>query len=275
MKLLSLLTLLVIPFFLQAQSPFNYGKSRDIYFLSQRDISQFAIKHIYTVTADPEYGSWELFDIRFTDSTSFQNNWCTAVDVSTRIPSLDSVIQDSKEGYINGHFYSFVNGRIDAAGMGGKGALCHWVYSFRKNYAIATEECRYPEGSRKRKVVYFSDGRVNYKTCCRTTDSEEKIVGKSHVDTTYYVYDKGGRIVGYKKQKLQKTVTPIFSELVAKHERTYNQSYINKTVFEDYVRQQIGYHPKIVLFEIYRHAAVVFKFDEKQKKYIEMEDVHL
>jgi hypothetical protein len=274
MKFLSLLAFFIAQHLSQAQSPFNYGKSRNLYFLSQHDIRRMGIKHIYTITATPEEGSWEFFDINFTDSTAFHNNWCKALDDNSRILPLDSLILSS-ESYINGYYYSFANGKITQVGMDGMGALCHWSYSFRKNHSIATEWCKYQKGYREKKVVYFPNGLVNYETCCRTIDTDEKVIPNSFQDTTYYSYDSVGRVVGYKKKKLKNNITPIFSQLVPKHVKTYNQSYVNKTEFEKYFRQLLRYQPKIILFEIYRNAVVVFQFDPKRKKYIEMEDIQL
>lgn len=178
-KILLLLTLTLVHHLLQAQSPLNYGKSRNIFFLSQRDIHRMGIEHIYSVTATPDESSWEFFDINFTDSSIFRNNWCQALDDGSRIPSLDSLIMDSGEGYINGEFYAIKSGKIEAAGMSGRGALCYWSYAFGKKHSIATEGCKYQEYDNKRKIVYFPNGLVNYKTCCQTLDAEGKPISKA------------------------------------------------------------------------------------------------
>ena len=264
-----------------AQSPFDYGKTKNIYFISTKEIQKHKIDHIYTITASPEYGKWDFFDIDFTDiSHRFYNKWCQGRDDSSNIPRLDSLILEAEEGgnYVNASFYSFENNRIEQAGMAGMGALCYSNYTFYKGYSIADESCKYANKGTQKKIVYFPNGRVNYTVCCKISDLENRIIGRRKdvfKDTTYYSYNSKRKVLGYKNKKQLAKFTPIFSKMVRQHTDIIIQTFINQTTFESYIDQMIGYRPKLLLFEIYQNAVLPFHYDSKQKKYIEMLDIHL
>ena len=262
-----------------AQSPFDYGKTKDVYFISTKDIQNHKIDHIYTLTAEPEYGKWDFFDIDFTKLPArFYNKWSEGKDDNSRVPSLDSLILETADNYANASYYSFKNNRIEEAGMTGMGALCGSDYTFYKGYSIAEEGCKYGNETRQKKVVYFPNGRVNYTVCCKTLDLDNKVVEKKKdvfKDTTYYIYNTTGLVIGFKTKKLQAKVIPVFSNLLQQHSESYVETFINSTPFEQYIDQLIAYRPKLLLFEIYKNAVLPFKYDSISKRYVEMKDIHL
>ena len=260
-----------------AQSPFNYGKNKNIYFFSRNDVFKYQVHHIYTIAATPEDHSWVFFDIDFTVlPNQFLNKFSDARDDGSNPPSLDSLLLDTVN-YVNAGFYSFLNNKIEQQGMNGMGALCYSEYTFHKGYSIAKEACKYQTSTSKKKIVYYPNGLVHYKTCCEVSDVESKAAPASdkYNDTTYYVYDNQKKVTGYKKHKRQSTITPIFSHLKRQHFETHLDVYINKIPFEQFIDQTIGYRPKLILFEIYSNAVLPFQYDSKTRKYIEMEDIHL
>lgn len=263
----------------QAQSPFNYGKTRAIYFISTKEIKQYKIDHIYTITSSPENGRWDFFDIDFTDISSvFYNKWCQGSDDSSDIPLLDSLIPYTDNNYVQATYYSFNNNNIDQAGMSGMGALCYSMYAFYNGYSIATESCKYANENNQKKVVYFKNRLVNYIVCCKRADGEDDTTGRgkdAFKDTTYYIYNNRRTVVGYKSKKQQTGFTSIFSNMAQKHSAIKSKTFINKTPFEQYIDQMIGYRPRLLLFEIYQNAVLPFQYDSKQKRYIEMLDIHL
>ena len=130
----------------------------------------------------------------------------------------------------------------------------------------------------KKKVSYLPIGLVNYIACCKVEDFNGRLTGKRKViftDTTYYIYDKEKRILGYKKERKQPKYIPVFNNLKRLYFYSQVQSYINKVEFENYIDSLIGYRPKLILFEIYRNAVLPFQYDNDKMKYFEMADIHL
>jgi hypothetical protein len=276
-RLCFLCSAVLIQNLVHAQSPFNYGKNKNIYFFSRNDMLKHQVRHIYTIAESPENRSWSFFDIDFAGLPDrYYNKFCDAHDDGSKPPSLDSLLLDTVN-YVNAKFYSFRDNKIEQEGMGGMGALCHSNYEFYKGYSIAEEACKYEMQTSSKKIVYFPNGLVNYKTCCEEVSLEETPVlhKAKYKDTTYYVYDSQKRIAGYKKHKRQSAITPIFKGLKRQQFETNLKIYVNRVSFEDFIDRVIGYRPKLILFEIYTHAVLPFQYDSESRQYVELEDIHL
>jgi hypothetical protein len=275
----TLLVLLGLGNSVHGQSPFDYGKSKEVYFFSATQITKHKIGHIFTIVKSPEQGYWDFFDIDFTDNQrKFYNKWNQFKGDSNKIPQLDSLISEAGEAYGSATYYTFRQGKIDQVGQAGHGAVCYWIYKFYKGYSISDEGCKYSKESNAKKIVYRPKGLINYTVCCRKLDSDNKIIDypkNVFKDTTFYIYNSKGKILGFKTKKRQANYNPIFSNLTRQHSEENIQTFINQTPFEQYIDQLIGYRPSLVLFEIYKNAVLPFQYDAKQRRYIEMRDIHL
>lgn len=262
----------------QAQSPFDYGKTRNIYFLSRRDIRKEQIAHIYTIEGDKQKGSWAFFDIGFNTYPGFYNHLCQSRWDSSQLPSLDSLMAMADD-YLVGTEYDFDGDKISARIEG------HSIteYTVHKGFAISRTAERQMEQTSEALINYLPDGRVHAIICCQWLEDGGKIRCGAGVfrDTTYYRYDGQKRVTGYQiirghhPAKANPAFIPIFKALKRQHDAPYQQAYIGKVPFESFVDRLIGYRPKLLLLEIYKNAVLPFQYDSKRKRYVECADIHL
>ena len=267
----------------QAQSPFNYGKTKDVYFLSRKEIHNAGIVHIYTVEADEQRGNWAFYDIGFNQHpSSFYNRLCQSKWDSTRIPPLDSLIASSADFIVSSEYD--VEGNKIRSRLVESFSLTD--YTFYKGYAVTSNTERQIEGSTEAKINYLPDGRVGTIVCCKWLDADGSLSKEGRKlgvfrDTTFYMYDRQNRVTGYERtdgyapKKRKAPFMPIFKNLKRMHESRYTQAYVGNIPFEQYIDHLIGYRPRLLLLEIYRNAVLPFQYDSRQRKYIECADIHL
>jgi hypothetical protein len=282
------LLLLLIIFFTcihgLAQQPFNYGKSKKIYFLSRKEIAKAGIETIYITSIPkdlkelPENTSISIID--FTNDKRFTNGWFPYYGKRKIRPKLNMLLDSSD--FMNGNFYELGDdGRIAMSGMEGHGALCQETYEHDSLFTYASMTCKFGETSTTRKIFYYSNGLPKYSVCCSTDSFNYSIEEDSAViqkdtsedfkDTTWNIYNSKWQVTG---TRTKEGIKPIFTFGYAKYEpqETY---YINKTQFETFIDKKIGYRPALLLFEIYRNAVIAFKYDAKAKKYYEGGEISL
>jgi hypothetical protein len=284
-KLLPFIICLLLSVSSKCQHPFNYGKTKNIYFFSKADIKRLGIKNIYTRIFRTEPGGMhemvDLLDDDFSGENSVRGGWFI-YDGQKKKPSLQFLIDSSD--FVNGTFYEFdESGKISTAGMEGYGSLCATEYQHEKKYTLADQYCKQNAITTGSKIFYWPNGLVKYSVCCKNdTLDHDRFAGDSIVtelkslpdysDTTRYVYNSKWQITGTVSK--HKPSTSIF-QLVSGYASGEYQSFINKTAFESFVDKKIGYRPRLVLFEIYRHAVFTFQYDEKTKKYVRYEEISL
>jgi hypothetical protein len=266
-----------------SQEPFNYGKSKNIYFLSRTDIARYGIREIYVVSLPkflkdvPDEAYVSIID--FSDSNSYRNGWYPYYGKAKKRLSLQELLDSSD--FMNGSYYELnEDGKIANAGMEGKGALCREEYQHDSLYTLAVEDCKYGEASTTRKIFYHSNGLPKCAVCCevdsfKDVNDEDSIVqpaqpGDYH-DTTWYIYNARWQVVA---TRTRDGIKNIFQPATGRSEPG-DRLYINKTLFENFIDKKIGYRPKMILFAIYRNAVLVFKYDAKTKKYFEAGEISI
>jgi hypothetical protein len=264
-----------------AQQPFNYGKSKNIYFLSRKEIAKAGISQIY-VTSNPKLvknAANEAFlsIIDFSDPNAFRNGWYPYTGKARKRLSLNELLDSSD--FMNGNVYEWdENGKIAMIGMEGHGALCQDEYNHDSLFTSVVESCKFSDITSSSKIYYNPNGLPKFKVCCSidslSVEDDSTIViddSEDYKDTTWNIYNPKWQITGTKTKAGFKSIFS-FRYSTADAVETY---YINRKSFESFIDKMIGYRPAMLLFEIYRNAVIAFKYDAKAKKYYEAGEISL
>lgn len=282
MRLFPILFLLLLSFSSYSQQPFNYGKSKNIYFLSRKEIAKAGIKNIYITTIPkllkdvPTEAYVSIID--FSDPNAFRNGWYPYYGKAQKKLSLKELLDSSD--FMNGNVYEWdEDGRIVMSGMEGHGTLCRDEYEHDSLFTYANNYCRFGEVYTTRKICYYSNGLPKFSACCSidsmNSETQDSVVTatdpEDYKDTTWNIYNAKWQVTG---TRTKDSIKPIFTFTSAKANplETY---YINRNRFERYIDRLIGYRPQLLLFEIYRNAVIAFKYDAKAGKYYEAGEISL
>jgi hypothetical protein len=281
MRLCSFLFALFLCISGYSQHPFNYGKTKNIYFLSRKEIAKAGINNIYTTTFPkllkdvPTEAYVSIID--FSDPNAFRNGWYPYYGKAQRRLSLKELLDSSD--FMNGTVYEWdENGRIALNGMEGHGTLCQDEYQHDSLFTYANNFCKFGESYTTRKIFYHKNGLPDFSVCC-SIDSlaveEDTTVAKDdpedYKDTTWNIYNVKWQVTGTKTKDI---IKPIFSFAYSKSDPA-ERYFINRNNFESFIDKMIGYRPAMLLFEIYRNAVIAFKYDAKAKKYYEAGEISL
>jgi hypothetical protein len=267
--------------------PMAYPSSQKVCFFSKKQIENLAIDTIYTIEVLKEKGGMhENIDFSVltpNNSLEVRDNWHTYNDQRT-LPALNELIK--KAHYVNGRYYSFENNLLESEGGEGYGNMCYDIYTYtydsttgKISSATTVMECKFGSLTREKRIYYDTIGRVQYKVMepeyTAENDTLIESTSKATYDTTYYEYDVKGLLKGWKAHKTD-TLSSLFNTNLPENTNiTYHQCYVNKQKFEQFIDKQIGYRPTFVLFEIYKNAVFVFRYDPRKKKYYQNPDIHL
>jgi hypothetical protein len=282
MRLFAILFALLLGFNSYPQQPFNYGKSKNTYFLSRQAIAKAGIKNIFITTLPkllkdvPTEAYVSIID--FSDANAFRNGWYPYYGKARKRLSLDELLDSSD--FMNGNVYEWdENGKIILNGMEGHGTLCRDEYEHDSLVTYASNYCKQGNAYTIRKIFYHKNGLPKFSVCCSidsmNTEAGDSIIAEAnpedYKDTTWNIYNAKWQVTGTKTKGI---VKPIFNFAYAKSDpaETY---YINRSNFERFIDKMIGYRPAMLLFEIYRNAVIAFKYDAKAKRYYEAGEISL
>lgn len=270
-----------------AQNPLDYGQSDSVYFISQNQIDALEIQSIYIVEVLNDTGGMneniDLTEIDFTSHyTDLSDEWYACYDSIYQYPVLDSVIANAM--FINGYYWNYNGDTLSAAGMEGYGTLCMSFYENVDDYVQVETMCKRESTVEFRKIYYHENGLPKYSVCCEWWDDDEYLEEdyipnpvSDYVlfgDTIHYIYDGNWKYMGT-KAGANSELLPVFGEDLPKYYGPFYQIYVAKAPMENYIQSRLGFKPKRILIEIYRKAALMFLYDSKIEKYVQVETIVL
>lgn len=275
--------LVLMGFQAQAQSPFNYGKNEDVYFLSAQDLRHYQINTV------SHFYSGYLTQIDFTS-----NHYAVSVKYLTELDSLPSnqLKEEGIKEIERGHLpiqkiWEFQDHRAQFIGGDGYNSSCRSCYMLDGLHSRRLSYCEYEISSYTERITYNSMGLPLYSVCCDFLTSVRNI-GLDHggpsdkgLDTTYYVYDKDWKYKGTTNTNCD-TVN-IMDALFANNAFTFSFDvpdsnktlYLNNGVFKDEIENRLGCTPRFILMEIYKNATFVFQYSESDKRYYSLGSISL
>lgn len=258
---------------IHAQYPFDFGKTDSIYYFSRHDIDSLNIYHIYEVEPLNEQGSMgqdiNIFDCDYADDDGIiRERWLTYSSTSN---DYDLQLLIDSAWFVNGGFWYLENDELSSVGLEGYGSLCESDVITKQGFKEYHTYCKGEDSIGIRKVFYHENGLVNYMVCCDKEymgdDESLDENPNSFLDTTWNVYDEDWRIVSFVESKDTVTALRVLEDS-RKHDFSENYSlFVNQEPFEDFIDQNIGFRPKTILFEIYRNAVFVFRYNPEHKRY--------
>ncbi len=298
-KSIILFFIFIFPFSLFAQSPFNYGHNKKVYFISAEQRLQLGIDTIYEVSQsyDGDEGgmgqNWDVQLLTF-DNSSITDGWYPISLDSTFQFSLDSI--KTKLYFLNGSEYMLTNGQLTSYGGGGYGSF-DWYDIFwpTDTASIVVKSCRGHCGDQPEqfsKNVFNKKGQLMYIVRYPTPQSDytdeviysdtewtmaqydrllnSGITNEQVLDTTYYSYNKKGLLMKYNDEyKIDSAKNPrkLFNGSGDWFFDKFHQCYVGNVEMEKYVKQHLSYLPELLLIEIYRYGVFSFTLNSKDQKY--------
>lgn len=292
---ISLLLILLFcnPLRVFAQSPFNYGQNRKVYFISAEMRNKLGIEHISSVQQLPEGQkggmgeNWSVNMISF-DKDVVRCDWSPlSLDRNFRY-NFDSLLNSEP---LNGVFYEFSEGQLIASGGTGYGSfinteITRWSDSVSVAELSCAGHCGGSQPSEYKKMVYAESGRLLYSVTYPTpTRDDEQPVDEEFLtsgigpdrrpDTVFYKYDAKGLYTGTNKDKeSQADIKGLFHKGGFPNLK-FNQCYVGKVKMETYFLEKLGYTPELVLIEIYRQGVFSFLLNPATRKYYETNSIEL
>jgi hypothetical protein len=301
-KRIVLCFLIAIPFSLFAQSPFNYGHNKKVYFISAEQRQQLAIDTIYEVDQayeGDEGGMGQNWDVQLLtfDNSSVTDGWYPISLDSTFQFSLDSI--KTKLYYLNGSEYNLAGGQLTSYGGGGYGSF-DWYEIFWPNdtASVVVKSCRghcgdQPEQFSKNVfnkkgqliyIVHYPTPQSDYYDDAEWTMEQYERFLKSGIaeditpDTTFYTYNKKGLLMKYNDEyKIDSAKNPrkLFNGSGDWFFSAFHQCYVGLVEMEKYVKQHLNFLPELLLIEIYRYGVFSFTLNSKDEKYYRTMDIVL
>jgi len=282
--------LLVFCMFVQlgavAQSPFDYGQNKRVYFISTELRQELGFDRIYLIEKreDGYRGEWQVVDIFF-DSTEVFDNWTPGHRDDTFEFNFDTLISNLTNRYGNG--YRFSNKKLNIRyGFHNP----HTIYvNFSDSVSIGTT---FPYGRHGEiglsKNIFDKKGKLNYRIDYPApTDSANETIElvdwashnaylNSNVhagnlpDTVYIKYNKRGMLLEDMERTSVskiKDIKSLFEYEGEYPEVTFHQIYVGKIEMEQFFLEKLGYQPELVLIEIYRYGVFSFLYNPENNKY--------
>lgn len=282
-----------------AQSPFNYGQSKAIYFLSSEARDSLGIEEITCVVKLPENDrggmgeNWDVTRISFSQNY-ITDDWYPISMPKTFKYQLDSLIFEMK--FLNGTSYDFVDNILVAFGGGGYGSF-DWkdVMRYGDSISIIATSCVGHCGEqpiRFSKNVFNGSGQliycVKYPVMEGVNELPEEPLGYKEIDailvqsisdenkpdTTYYKYNNSGLYVGT-NDEIKHEMKSIFVSSSHFNNKEFQQCYIGDIKMEKAISKKIGMLPELLLIEIYRYGVFSFALNPTNKKYYRTGSVEL
>lgn len=286
------------------RTPFDYGQNKQVYFLSREKRKQVGLNNIYIIEENLKNdlgGMGELWDVSLItfDTSTVTDDWYPMRSLDENFKyNFDSIV--SKMEFLNGTGYEFSNGSLSHYGGGGYGTFEVKDIDRLDTVSYITTSCAghcstsYLESysknvfSQKGQLLYTvfyskqsqSDSTKPELNCIM--DYELFLKGNTNEnnynDTAFYKYDKEGRILKISKElsiKNSVDVQKLFGNPSDPSGYQFHQCYIGKTKMEKFIKQKLGYIPKLLLIEIYSHGVFSFTFNELDHKFYRTETIVL
>ncbi|MBL7914669.1 MAG: hypothetical protein JNL49_06445 [Bacteroidia bacterium] len=276
-----------------AQSPFDYGKNKQIYFLSGQERDSLGIEEITCVLQLPENDrggmgeNWDVTVIQFSPE-SITDDWYPISMPATFKYNFDSLTADMK--FLNGSRYELSDGMAGSYGGGGYGSF-DWkdIERYGDSISIIATSCVGHCGDqpvRFSKNVFNDAGILLYNVNYPTTEGsdlfpEEKLSlsamneilmagvnEENHLDTIFYNYNNSGLFIKPEEKDIQiESIKSIFVSESHFNYKEFQQCYIGKIEMEKFISKKLRILPELLLIEIYRYGVFSFALNPDNKKY--------
>ncbi|NDD59342.1 MAG: hypothetical protein EBZ47_08905 [Chlamydiae bacterium] len=286
-----------------SQSPFLYGKNKQVYFISSQARDSLQIDSIYTIQqlsekeSGPKGENWSLRLTSFLPKL-ISDDWAFFKKDSLFKFNFDALTQ--KPSFLFGKRYDFSSSSQVSYGGWGQGAF-PWKDFTRVNDTVvlvaiscvgncgdkppAYSKLLFDKQQRlKRSIRYpekdYSEATIMAKTPQSFIDSLEMEVKKTKLgaDTVFFEYDSNGLWLGPSERLKNKNKSEIpwyIDTEDSTKNTTFYQVFIGNQAMEKYIKAHLGYCPKTIIFEIHKNVALVFNYLLSDKKYHRRQDVVL
>lgn len=276
-----------------AQSPFDYGKNKQIYFLSGEERDSLGIEEITCVLQLPENDrggmgeNWDVTVVQFSPEL-ITDDWYPISMPATFKYNFDSLTADMK--FLNGSRYELSDGMVGSYGGGGYGSF-DWkdIERYGDSISIIATSCVGHCGDqpvRFSKNVFNDAGILLYNVNYPTTEGsdmfpEEKLSlsamneilmagvnEENYPDTIFYNYTKSGLFIKPEEKDIQmESIKSIFVSESHFNYKEFQQCYIGKIEMEKFISKKLRLLPELLLIEIYRYGVFSFALNPANKKY--------
>lgn len=276
-----------------AQSPFDYGKNKQIYFLSGEERDSLGIEEITCVLQLPENDrggmgeNWDVTVVQFSPEL-ITDDWYPVSMPATFKYNFDSLTADMK--FLNGSRYELSDGMVGSYGGGGYGSF-DWkdIERYGDSISIIATSCVGHCGDqpvRFSKNVFNDAGILLYNVNYPTTEGsdmfpEEKLSlsamneilmagvnEENYPDTIFYNYTKSGLFIKPEEKDIQmESIKSIFVSESHFNYKEFQQCYIGKIEMEKFISKKLRLLPELLLIEIYRYGVFSFALNPANKKY--------
>ncbi|OQA12510.1 MAG: hypothetical protein BWY67_00241 [Bacteroidetes bacterium ADurb.Bin397] len=276
-----------------AQSPFDYGKNKQIYFLSGEERDSLGIEEITSVLQLPENDrggmgeNWDVTVVQFSPEL-ITDDWYPISMPATFKYNFDSLVADMK--FLNGSRYELSDGMVGSYGGGGYGSF-DWkdIERYGDSISIIATSCVGHCGDqpvRFSKNVFNDAGLLLYSVNYPTTEGsdmfpEEKLSlsamneilmagvnEENYPDTIFYNYTKSGLFIKPEEKNIQiESIKSIFVSESHFNYKEFQQCYIGKIEMEKFISKKLRLLPELLLIEIYRYGVFSFALNPANKKY--------
>lgn len=275
------------------QSPFDYGRNKQIYFLSGEARDSLGIEEITCVLQLPENDrggmgeNWDVTVIQFSPE-SITDDWYPISMPATFKYNFDSLTTDMK--FLNGSRYELSDGMAGSYGGGGYGSF-DWkdIERYGDSISIIATSCVGHCGDqpvRFSKNVFNEAGMLLYSVNYPTTEGsdmfpEDKLSlsamneilmkgvnEENHPDTIFYNYNNSGLFIKPEEKDIQiESIKSIFVSESHFNYKEFQQCYIGKIEMEKFISKKMRILPELLLVEIYRYGVFSFALNPANKKY--------
>lgn len=276
-----------------AQSPFDYGKNKQIYFLSGEEKDSLGIEEITCVLQLPENDrggmgeNWDVTVVQFSPEL-ITDDWYPISMPATFKYNFDSLTADMK--FLNGSRYELSDGMAGSYGGGGYGSF-DWkdIERYGDSISIIATSCVGHCGDqpvRFSKNVFNDAGILLYNVNYPTTEGsdlfpEDKLTlsavneilmagvnEENYPDTIFYNYTKSGLFIKPEEKDIQiESIKSIFVSESHFNYKEFQQCYIGKVEMEKVISKKLRILPELLLIEIYRYGVFSFALNPANKKY--------
>ena len=302
MRYYLLLLTLLIHSTIMAQSPFNYGQNKQVYFISKEERHKMGLDTIYTfkLRKRAKEARW-ITEVTIFDSASVSDDFTLTSKDSTFKFNFDTLSSNFDGAhFLYGRLYEFSNEMLTGYGTIGPGYNDWKIIKHLSDTASSVETCKSGLPSELKiwsTNVFDENGRI---ICTRIDssnknyleDSIKELIDSSIVKagTFFYNYNGKGLLLNYKTEEDTvyitdvKEIKKLFIDkylgypLSSGHKFScykYHQCYVRNIKMEKYFKKKIGYLPELVLIELYQYGVFSFVFDKTDKKYYRTRDVLL
>jgi hypothetical protein len=282
--------IIAVSFLIQSygQAPFDYGRNKNIYYISTAEREKLEIFTIYEISQlkEGETGgmneNWDVTTTNFSPE-KITEDWSIMNSYDDYKFNFDSIIEYAR--FINGTIFLFDNKQITEYGGYGYGSFNYSEIekvndTLSNIYTHCTGHCGNFETEQfsqnifndKKQLIYklvYPERALNDDSEFDNTISEDtSTAAKIIPDTIYYKYNAQNQLIRYGDKEINPNIlynTFKLNNLDSNYK--FHQTFVENIKMEDYIKNKLGYLPKLILLEIYRYGVFSFYLDPKSKKY--------